>query len=214
MTILYATASMQMFTNLPKDVITNGWHWETDDSLSPGAFGEFVAGELETFYGTALNSMVANYVTGATMRVKVYDMTDPEPRTPVYNDLITPAWGTKATTVVPTEVSAVLSFQGAPLSGVPQARRRNRVYIGGLNDLAITDSSTTTFPTLFTSLRTQLGNAASAMLAANTTALQWVGASRATGLLTTFQIAGGWVDNTPDTQRRRGVLATSRTLWT
>lgn len=205
---------MQMFTNLPRDVVTNTWHFLTDDSNAPDVDAVVAGTRLATFYGSALNNMVANYISGSTMRLKVWDLSDPEPRAPILETNITPSWGTKGATYAPTECACVLSFQGQPISGVPQARRRNRVYLGGLDESAFALSTTSAFPMLSTALISQVTGAASALLAANTTALEWCGLSNASGLPTTFNLDNGWVDNSPDTQRRRGINATVRTTWT
>lgn len=205
---------MQMFTNLPRDVVTNGWHFVTDDVNDPATDAAAAVTRLVNFYGDGLLNMVANYISGNTMRFKAYDLSDPEPRAPVLDTTETISWGTKSASYAPTECAAVLSFHASPTSGVPAGRLRNRVYLGGLDESAFALSTTGAFPMLSGLLISQVSGAASALLADNTTGLAWVGVSRASGLAVTFPIAGGWVDNSPDTQRRRGINATVRTTWT
>ena len=107
----------------------------------------------------------------------------------------------------------MLSFQGDRLGGTPQARRRGRIYLGGLSSLAISDSTGSTYPMIQASIRTRIAAAATAFRDDATTAnLEWVVWSETDSV--GVPVTNGWLDNAPDTQRRRSVDSTIRTLWT
>jgi len=213
MTVLRSQFIIPYFTNLPEDVITNTMHWETDDVLDPAVDAAEVRLRLITFYNSVYTGRGANHVNFAGARIKVWDLTDPEPRVPVLNTAAalttTPGAGQ-----LPCEVAVVLSYHAAPVSGVNNGRLRNRIYLGGFTHAIINSGSASTFPTVANATTGAIATAADTLHAANDAGLQWVVMSKATGLAITSQISGGWVDNEPDTQRRRGVRSTLRQLWT
>jgi hypothetical protein len=111
-------------------------------------------------------------------------------------------------TTLPTEVALCLSFQGLKAAGAPQARRRGRVYIGPLDEATNTDGrpSTTVISAIVTAATT---------LSSAVTAL---GAGYEWGIWSVTDqhfvpAIDGWVDNSWDTQRRRGVDPNSRTTF-
>lgn len=119
---------------------------------------------------------------------------------------------------LPTEVSAVLSFHGT-LTNIqeetgatrPRARRRGRVYVGPLTVPSI--GFGTPNPFLNGSLLTAMREGAGAMAdLADINQFQWSVWSRADDEL--YEVVGGWTDNAPDVQRRRGVESTARVTFT
>jgi hypothetical protein len=142
--------------------------------------------------------------------VRWYDLSTPPPRVPI----IVPLGSTfnVAAVGIPTEVAAVVSFQGLPVAGVPQARRRGRIYLGALSSGFILNNTATTFPVLLPAAITAINLAAKALRdSVALTQLRWAVWSSVDQVATI--VNNGWCDNTPDTQRRRGVDATARTLW-
>lgn len=117
---------------------------------------------------------------------------------------------------MPTECAGVLSFH-ADLTGIleesgatrPRARRRGRVFIGPLN-LDALDTTSAPYP-LKTPFMTTLRQAASALIAASTPDHPWCVWSRTDAVLR--EVVGGWTDNAPDTQHRRGFTATVRNAF-
>jgi hypothetical protein len=101
-----------------------------------------------------------------------------------------------------------LSFQGTPLSGTPQSRRRGRIYFGPFRTSGLNTQGRPA-----AGLITSLVNAGDALLAASDAAAnwQWVIWSPTTGL--EVGVANGWVDDEFDTQRRRGRVPTARTTF-
>lgn len=213
MPILEAQVILPFFTNLPTDVIVNRFHFN-----APGSDAETeatdIAVRLNSFYDTAYGSGAAtrvNYIDWAQAYVKVFDLSEPTPRVPVIRALAFTA-GT-ANSTIPTEVAVVASFHAAAESGVRFQRLYNRVYLGGLTPAWMEQSAADQFPRIAPGRVSLINTAMSDLLDANTLALEWVQVSRATGSPLAREIVGGWTDNSPDTQRRRSVLATSRSPW-
>lgn len=206
-------AIIPYFTNVPEDVITNIWHFESGGPLD-SALATTLTTRIETFYETVYGfpNAAANHVNWAAATTKSYDLSDPIPRVPIIKPMVINVT-TPVASNIPTEVACVMSYHAAPVSGVPQARLRGRIYLGGLGPVCVTAGTTSTFPILGGGLRGAIQTAAQALLAQNDGVAEWVQRSRASGLITSSTITGGWIDNTPDTQRRRGVKATTRTLW-
>jgi hypothetical protein len=142
--------------------------------------------------------------------IKVYDMGDPVPRQPltVFPMVTFPV--APAQTGFPDEVALVLSFQGAKVSGVPQARRRNRVYFGPVTTASAVVTSNENRPSA--GIIDDLIKAADEKLAIATLGVEWIVRSETTGVVT--PVTDGWVDNSWDTQRRRGTAPSARTVFT
>ena len=213
MAFLNAQVSFPYFTNIPEDVITNTWHFEST-GVTNAVAAITIANRLTTFYTSvySVSGSAGNHVNWSQGIVKVYDLADPLPRTPIIQTV--PVFPTSpAASTIPTEMAIVLSYHAAPVSGVPNGRLRGRVYLGGFAQGVMGAGSASSFPTVGSSIRTQIASAATALKVANTANVEWVQRSTV-GLITSSSIQGGWVDNTPDTQRRRGVKATTRNLWT
>lgn len=123
-----------------------------------------------------------------------------------------------SSTGLPCEVAACLSFH-ADETGIlehvggtrPAARRRGRVYIGPLIPGAVAEATAPYM--LATQFTDQLRTAAHA-LAVAVAAEDWVWCVWSRSDVTLRPVVGGWTDNAPDTQRRRGPDPTSRTTWT
>jgi hypothetical protein len=69
------------------------------------------------------------------------------------------------------------------------------------------------FPRIAPSMITRINTAADLLVGPLTYDVQWVQVSQAGGVTEARPIVGGWTDNSPDTQRRRSVLATTRNTW-
>jgi hypothetical protein len=173
---------------------------------------------LQTFYNTIDQYLSSSLAT--TFLVKVYDLTDAEPRLPILEDNFGVTLGTGAQ--LPNEVAICLSFRGESGSGVNIARRRGRIFLG---------------PVMASTLDTIGGNALvqatvvedirDAALALNDAGgasnFEWATFSPTTigpppwssGLLIagTHRVEAGFVDNAFDTIRSRGPQATDRDLW-
>lgn len=201
-----------MFTNLPQDVITNTFHFSelTVVGLEPAA--DALTPKLADFYEAVYNGSLgmASYMQPTLAQVHWYDLNQPEPRIP-YTLPLGASIPVSASSL-PTEVAAVLSFQGDPAPGVPQARRRGRIYLGAVNHNALASSSVSAFPIWSTAWVAGIVNGANThLLNAGVTGMRWSVWSTVDQAPT--YVTNGWCDNSPDTQRRRSVDPTVRTVF-
>lgn len=153
--------------------------------------------------------------------VTTFNMLDPEPRVPI--EVITMNAGALSSSQpLPEEVSMVVSYQAVPISGQSMRQRRGRMYLPTFSvDQLDADTSTKwssstvgAFATMMESIRDDL-EAADLHLVV----FSRVAAAAAGGTLLNQAKAGativnnGWVDNEPDTQRRRGRPGGTKTAW-
>jgi len=213
MPLIRADCVFPYFTGTPTDVTMNTFHFYTDD-WDPPATATLLRQRLTTFYGLVYGAAAARvpYVDWPLAVCKMFDLSEPTPRIPVIQNLALTGAGT-ATAALPTEVAAVLSWHAAPESGVRYQRLYNRIFIGCAPSAWMAAAAVDAFPTFTTTAIANIRNAAIALRDADTLGLQWKQVSNAGGVTIARPVAGGWVDNSPDTQRRRGVLASSRNTW-
>lgn len=182
---------------------TNTYHFEADDLTALG----LVHTALQALYNTWRPQM-SGLVRQNNWNIKSYDDTDPEPRAPVletnFNLTVAPAGGG-----LPPEVALCLSFQGSRVSGVPQARRRGRVYLPFLLGTA---NGTDGRPVA--GCITAATNCGQGLLTASDAAATWSWITFSRVAPGYSIILDGWVDNEWDTQRRRGRRYTTRSLFT
>lgn len=119
---------------------------------------------------------------------------------------------------LPSEMCAVTSFHGnrvqeqGPGGTRPMSRARGRVYIGPLGINALAQDSATGEVSFVSGLRTNLALACETLMSdAASKGATWVVYSRTARSVT--PITGGWANNEPDVQRRRGIVETARTGW-
>lgn len=201
------------FTNLPTDVITNTFTFDNETPVTLEAAGDALQPIIEDFYQAVYGSTVfSNYLNISAASIRFYRSDSPIPRVPYIKNLWSGSAPATTTSVLPTEVALVCSFQGDREPGTPQARNRGRIYLGGLASGAVTASSASAFPTINATLRSAVVAAAEALRdAAALASLSWSVWSRVDQRV--VHVTNGWVDNTPDTQRRRSVDPTARTTW-
>lgn len=182
---------------------TNTWHVQADDLTAVG--NAFTA--LTTFYNSMRPQMSALCRQNG-WSLKAYDLADPTPRAPVL-ELVFSLASAPAGGGLPPEVALCMSFQGVRQSGIPQSRRRGRIYFPFIIS---TNNGSDGRP--IGTLVTALVAAGDALLAASLASAtwEWCVLSTVAGV-SMVPITNGWVDNEWDTQRRRGRLATSRTTF-
>lgn len=208
-----AQVILPYFTNIPSDVVTNTWTFDNVTPVTLEVAGDTLQPLLDDFYrAISTAGGFANYLNIGTARVNFYRSDSPIPRVPYSR----PLWdGSPPATVasnLPTEVAMVLSFQGDREPGTPQARQRGRVFLGALASGAINASTASTFPLWTAALRNGAVAAAEALRDAAALAnLPWSVYSRVDQRV--VHVTNGWVDNAPDTQRRRSIDSTARTIW-
>lgn len=194
-------------SGLPRDRIVNTWSFEGSPTATDTAN---IDDMLWDFYdtpvaSTAPTSIMPTDIVNGEVDIKIYCMDDPMPRVPraTYEHTFTGSTGNP----LPAEVALCLSYHAAPVAGVPQARRRGRVYLGPFTAAESTDGRPGTALT-----NMLLAQAAQLLAAAQASVTwQWIVWSRT--LDSGAPVTGGWIDDAWDTQRRRGPDSTTRTLF-
>ena len=193
--------------------------FHTDDGIAANYITNTMYYDVITENETTYNEILVGFTTalaeidqllGSSLTLtghecKMYRMSDPEPRSPVYESEF--GLSTTGTTQLPTEVSVCVSFQGSKVSGLPQSRRRGRIFMG-----PIANTATGTDGRLTNANAILFGDFGQSLLDSSTanSNYDWAVYSPTNG--TAVNVVDGWVDNEFDTQRRRGRIATQR--WT
>ena len=206
MAITRVIATFPYFSGVPEDASTNTFYFS--GVATPDAAARLVIKQrLDTFYG-AIDTYMSPVIQGSLVNYKFYNQEDPIPRVPVETFL-----GTgfiPGSSGLPEEVAVCLSYAASPTSGASAARRRGRLYLGPLSQTAYFSGSSSAFSAISSTMRTVVANAAVG-LAGSGEVHRWCVYSPTDGIAR--NIVSGWVDNSFDTQRRRGRLATARTTW-
>lgn len=208
------TVTNETQTLLPEDYIVNTFTFRWVSPGSPSNF-TYLADMLKDFYSTtpagsstSIRALYSGNVFTNRYWIRVYDLSEPEPRSPIFEELVTAAVGSAES--LPREVALVMSFQAAQVSGIPQRRRRNRVYLGPFVE---TQNDNAGRPTA--ALRATIARAARDMIDASTGLAPWQWNINSSFYADdNVPVLDGWVDNTWDTQRRRGPRSTDRTSFT
>lgn len=203
------TATFQTFTELPEDSIVNTWWFE-----GGGGDPENVYDMLYDFYNVVPTGgtlgiggyMSDDHFTGQ-VTIKGYNMATPEPRAPMFEQQFEmPVLSTAES--LPGEVALVLSYHAQPVSGTPMARLRGRVYLGPFAE------NTNTQGRPISALRLDIARSARDMLQASNASTSWEWRQNSPTRVASSIVVGGWVDDSWDSQRRRGWQSTTRTTWT
>jgi hypothetical protein len=213
--VIRAMMVQPMKTSIPKDSITNSWHVKVraGTAFTQSIAQSFIDG-VKPVYESVANYRSADMQPSAAHWV-FYDLSQPKPRAPLF-DLTAGFTLTQQTNTLPHEVSLCVSFQAPRFSGLPQARRRGRLYIGpwsvASNDGLLGRPAAGLRTGLTTALQTFL------TLSKNAGTLwEWLVYSPtgdAAGAATPFAaVDNGWVDDEWDIQRRRGLLPTTRSTF-
>lgn len=207
-------------TGLSADTQTNTIYVGSDTEADPDDVISIADGEINQFVDAIdqllPSSMFLNHVD------KIYfDMLDDEPRVP--RVITTHTTSLNNDPSLPLETSMVVSFEGERISGVNQQRRRGRIY---LPTMVNTITQDTTDYVRWAGLQTAaVAGAAETMKAdllsascswavwSRTIASATAGSTLVKARAATTYIIGGFVDNEPDTQRRRGGPQGTKTNW-
>lgn len=200
-------------SGLPEDAAVNTWHFRNDDAAVLDApLATRVALRMFAFYNVWCTEY-ASYMNSAANVWKVYDLEDPKPRVPFGEGTLAISNPGTSSNDLPAEVAIVGSFRSEYESGVERSRRRGRVYLGPIQD----QPSDRARPS--SQIITKAHDAFAALKALQgTDDLWWCTYSptqqAATSLNDAFKVVlAGYIDNSYDTQRRRGVAPTARTTF-
>lgn len=211
-----AQTILPYYTNVPADVVSNNFSFIWDGPGDPITTDyqdlvTAIAAFYEAAYASA--SSAANYVDWTKFQVRIYNLDLPSPSPPVHIQTTALTVSLDTSSNLPAETAVVCSFQGDPVPGINQARRRGRIYLGALGDSFITVGSSSAVPRVNTTKATALAAAMDTFLTDvnTTTNFTWIVWSPTAAQHA--EVTNGWVDLSWDTQRRRGLTEPSRQLW-
>lgn len=210
---LMAQVRLARTGGLAENVVVNTFHFESavgDQQAEAAA----LTTALLAFYRVAPTgtlSPIQAYLPTALIpasghEVRVYNMSDPEPRVPVRSTAFS-FDATGGSQALPAEVAMCLSFRGSLGSGLNPARRRGRVYIGPLNVGAGTAVASGDVRPIQAFIDTLVE---AGMDLVNAAGPIWSVYSPTSNSL--VEVATVWADNAFDTQRRRGAPLTAKTF--
>jgi len=218
-TILKAQVTIPRRSNVPADACVNTFGFRVTGDVNSTELDTIADALLDFYNGTGAVSgqKISDYLSGglnaSVSRLKIYDMADAEPRPPVYDETLA-INNNASTNHLPGEVALCLSFKAENEAGVPPARRRGRVYIGPLSQGAIGSAGNYDLRPL-TQFQQSLVDAGARLVTdmpdGTANEVRWCVVSN-TPTIGAFDVVQCWADNAFDTQRRRGVAATSRIL--
>lgn len=204
-------------SGVPSDVITNTWHFESLDgeSITSAKLATLFT-ILSTFYNTVYSQsaikQMASYLNPTQTVMKAYNLSDPKPRTAVRESVVPLTVGTMESGTIPAEAAIVLSYRTAFVSGIPKASQRGRLYLGGLGS-PFFEAGTSSYSTRVKQATRENICGAAGTLASQALTGKWGWVVWSDKRSQKFAVAGGWVDNAVDTQRRRGQVATTRSTF-
>jgi len=142
MAIIRAQVTQQGASLQPEDRYVNVFYFTGDPA---GAGLTTLADALENFYDSVpggSSQALVHWLSGMSGypggSVKMYDIADAMPRSPIFSRDWTPAGHAGGSSKnMPDEVALCLSYSAAGASGIPIARRRGRIYIGPFADNAM-----------------------------------------------------------------------------
>lgn len=209
--LVRAQVVLQGDSDLPEDRFVTTYVFGNQDGGSPSdADLDTIHGLLEAFWTTdpvggtgTLMSLLGGQCSG-TAETRLYRLGDTPPREPY----ITPftVSGFSQSSGMPAEVAICISYYAT--SNAP--RRRGRIYFGPCSNLTGAFAGGEWRPTQNTIDILQL-KARDLLQGSNDQLWPWAVLSDVDNVAR--PITNGWVDNAYDTQRRRGVAADNRTLW-
>lgn len=212
-----AQAVFQGATNLPEDRFINTFHFEWFGSTADYDEAKVIAGgSVESFYllsndnGRSLRQLMSPFIVGLT--INVYDLSVPEgEREPWVQESV---WTDSTVTAnMPEECAVCLTLVGVPPI---TPRRRGRLFFGPLvsdSDVIVYgNDDTPTRVNISTSQSVGVTLSQAAETLRTTTDQTWCIRS-VTPSENFVPIAGGWIDNAFDTQRRRGPDPSARLVW-
>jgi len=215
MTIYRCQIVLPFITGNASDVNINTLHFVDETNTQQDAY-DIVAARVTAFVRDIYDSDSVDkvaYVDWPLAHLKIFDLDETPPRVPFVVENIFTNAGTNLSRF-PTEVAMVLSFRAAPQAGVPYQRLYNRIFIGCLPGHAIDAATATDFPVFGSTWVNQTLAAAVTLRDKDDVDTKWAQVSKAGGTLVAREISGGFIDNSPDTQRRRSVKSTLKSTWT
>lgn len=207
MAIVLAQVAINAASEMPEDRMVNTFWFQTNSEPD----GTDIAAALFTHYSSIDTYMSSNAVSATGHTIKMYNQDLPEPRAPFWESVFGLP-NLSGAAALPAEVAVCSSFQADAVSGENQQRRRGRVYLGGWGVTANTTDGrpAPVVQTAVANAAAQLSNDINA-IGTGLDQVLWIVYSRVGG--TFAKVTNGWCDNAWDTQRRRGIAPSARTVW-
>lgn len=200
-------------SGLPSDVFINTFHFVTD--ANSAVTGGLIISRLRDFYNTANTTAdLASYLGNTIDRgadaclIKLYDEIDNN--LPPYLEGTMTLDASGQASDLPWEVACCASFKNLSVTTVPERNRRGRVFLGPLNQNAVVEAGGSIRPR--SEFIVDILDAMERLFNANTAAALWTVYSKVQ--VEGYVVEAGWVDNSFDTQRRRGEPTTARSSRT
>lgn len=203
-----ALCIFQGISGLPGDRFVTSWAFVKSALTTYTDAAALVSTRLDEFWtdpAAPSTIPVAGFLSGvaineaAGMEIRTYSLEQVPPREPTITNIALPAM---SSTILPNEVAMCLSF----FADRNLPRSRGRVYVGPLAASTGTADTAKGDLTPATNFRESLMR--SALRLAQTSNPDWCVLSQADAALK--PVTGGWVDDSYDTQRRRGVAPSTR----
>jgi hypothetical protein len=196
-----------------RDRFMNTWHIATRDATTPVDAADAFITDLNTFY-QAIDAQLGDLLTGNVPLAQAYNLIELKPRQPIRETSLTTL--TCSANRAARELAVCVSYRAEYQSGVTPKRRRGRIYIGPLGDGAISSSDGLVAAATVTALQSA-ANTLQAQSAASSE-YAWVVYSPTTDVTGTgetgmYEVVSGWIDNSPDIQRRRGVYGGTKSTF-
>jgi len=231
MTYQRAILTVPYTTNLPRDSITMSWAYKTKGGNTRTEAATAITTSVDNMLST-LGSYLADDYQWDQGSMEHFDMAEDTPRVPFTTQSVTPTGVSGSGVRLPSEVSLVCSLQGATGSGLNMRRRRGRFYLGPFSVASGTDQHRPT-STMLTAVASALDTF---ITSANYELCIYsrythhgvpvgenIGKKNPDGTFVYTEqldlldasfipVVTAWVDDAWDTQRRRGVGATGRTV--
>lgn len=197
--------------NIAANFVTNTMYFDFDEFQAVDKVDlatQQVGPQIAVMYN-AMNAVLAG-LQQTGHRTKFVDIDGPAPQYPFYEHM----WDFTAPldqNQLPPECAIVSSFEAAQVGGINQASRRGRIFLGPIpqsrveNDGRVTDAARTNIATAMKAFNDDQDTA-------GFSGWTWQVYSRTLNSMARVEM--GHVDNNFDTQRRRSVESTARSIWT
>ena len=197
-----AQMEIKMQSNVSADSAVNTLHF-ADTNVPLALVG--IEAAMRALYND-LDNVYSSDVAQNGHVLKIYNLDDPLPRAPLVEttyDFVAP----HTVDPLPHQVALCMSYQGERTSGVSQASRRGRIYVGPLGINGVAPGGRPTTGTIGV-----INNAAESLKAfGEANNALWVVYSPTLDQITS--VTNGWCDDTYDIQRRRQRDAVTRNVW-
>lgn len=199
-----AQVTLRTSSGVAEDFVTNSFAFR---GTAPAGDTTAITAAIKGFYDSIRSAVLPGTITQLGHEIKYTELPGTKPNYP----FLTTNWNLAASpsgAELPSECAIVLSFQGSKAAGFPQARRRGRVFLGPC--LSSSNSAGRPSAATITAITTAAAAFKTAIQAIPSDT-QWAIWSPSDGVA--VEVTDGWVDNSFDTQRRRGIRTNSRTTW-